>query len=480
MLNKKKIFIWIILIYFINIRIVSCEKQNKNKINLKFKIPEGINFIHAAKIATKSVVHIKSTYKAKKKKYKEENPLNDIFKDFFGNKNNSFKIKPENNQKYSSGSGVIISENGYIVTNNHVINNANEIEITLNNNKKYKAKLIGIDCSTDIALLKIKESGLPYLKFGNSDTLQVGEWVMAVGNPFKLKSTVTTGIVSAKARNIKIINDKMSIESFIQTDAAVNTGNSGGALVNLKGELIGINTAIATSTGNFSGYSFAIPASIVKKITTDLKKHGNVQRVVLGIIITNVNADISYEKNLNIFNGVYVVEVNKEGIACLAGIKKGDIITEINKNKIKNASELQEQIALCKPGNKITITFYRNKEKKNTSTIFKNIKKEIKTLKNKEEYVKIRGAIFENISKSLQKKLKIEGGVRIKKILKGGWKKSGINQDFIITRIDNELIKDINDLIKILNKKNGGILIEGIYENGKKSYYGIEWKKTNS
>merc|ERR1712194_269355 len=319
----------------------------------------------------------------------------DLFKDFFNDIKPKKKKHGRNQHRYASGSGVIISENGYIVTNNHVINEANRIEVILNNNKKYIAKLIGKDTSTDLALLKIDEKNLPYLKFGNSNDLKIGEWVLAVGNPFKLNSTATTGIVSAKARNIRLINDKMSIESFIQTDAAVNTGNSGGALVNPKGELVGINTGIATSTGTFSGYSFAIPSSLVQKVTKDLKKHGIVQRVMLGIVITNLNADLAERKELNIFKGVYIMNVKKNGIGYLAGLKKGDVVIEIDKTKINNTAQLQEKIATCDPGDEITLKFYRNKQIKTIVASFekKIYKKESKKIKN---IITIEGGVFEN------------------------------------------------------------------------------------
>lgn len=488
MIKKKKLKILISLIGCVILLFQYQIEKNKNFIykfyNLEYKIKKcNINnikvgsFIYAAKLAKPAVVNIKSVYILKQNTRipGSNHPMDDLFKDFFNDLKPKKKKKNNRNQhRYASGSGVIISENGYIVTNNHVINEANRIEVILNNNKKYIAKLIGKDTSTDLALLKIDEKNLPYLKFGNSNDLKIGEWILAVGNPFKLNSTVTTGIVSAKARNIRLINDKMSIESFIQTDAAVNTGNSGGALVNLQGELVGINTGIATSTGTFSGYSFAIPSSLVQKVTKDLKKHGIVQRVMLGIVITNLNADLAERKELNIFKGVYIMNVKKNGIGYLAGLKKGDVIIEIDKTKINNTAQLQEKIATCEPGDKITLKFYRKKQIKTIIASFekKIYKKESKKIKNT---ITIEGGVFENIDKSTQEKLNITNGARIKKINPGKWKKSRIPKDFIILAIDHEDIEDIFHLEKILKNKKGGILIEGFNKKNKRFYYGINW-----
>ena len=307
------------------------------------KVPAGLNFEVAAQLITPAVVHIRTIY----------GPGN-------------FSLNPlerySNPDAQSTGSGVIISDDGFIVTNYHVIEEANTIEIVMNNNQRFFAKVIGADPTTDLALLKIKAKGLPFVKYGDSDAITPGQWVLAVGNPFDLNSTVTAGIVSAKARNIGILHDRnnLQIESFIQTDAAVNPGNSGGALVNLKGELIGINSAIATATGAYSGYSFAIPVSLVKKIMDDLLEFGEVQRGLLGIRIGDVTAELAEKQHLDVIRGVFVSDVNKGGAAEAAGIERGDVITAINKHPVSNMSELQEWVARNRPGQRVNVTYRRN------------------------------------------------------------------------------------------------------------------------
>ncbi len=443
------------------------------------------NFINAAEIATPAVVHIKSKYEHKVRQHaKSGTPLDELLKEFFGDrffnadpdqKREDRKIQPS----YASGSGVIIAENGYIVTNNHVVKDADEISITLYDNRKYTAKLIGSDPSTDIALLKIDVKNLSYLMFGNSDTLRIGESVMAVGNPFNLTSTVTAGIVSAKARNINIERreNSLQIESFIQTDAAVNTGNSGGALVNLKGELVGINTAIFTPNNAFAGYSFAIPAAIVKKVTDDLMQYGSVQRALLGVMIRDVTAELAEEKKLAQVSGVYVVEVHEGSAAANAGLKANDVIVAIDRHKVKNTSQLQGQVACHKPGDKIHITFYRKGKEKTATVTLKNAANETKIVrKQSDTTVSVEGAILENVSQATQKKLAITGGVRIKKLGKGKWKQAGMQEGFIITTIDKERIENVNDLTRILNDNRKFMLVAGVYPNSKKEVaYALQW-----
>src|SRR5258706_1539406 len=302
----------------------------------------GLNFEAAAQLITPAVVHIRTIY----------GPGN-------------FSLNPlerSNPEAQSTGSGVILSDDGFIVTNYTVIEEANTIEIVMNNYQRFFAKLVGAAPTTDLALLKVKAKGLPFVKYGDSDAITTGQWVLAVGNPFDLNSTVTAGIVSAKARNIGILHDRnnLQIESFIQTDAAVNPGNSGGALVNLKGELIGINSAIATATGAYSGYSFAIPVSLVKKIMDDLLEFGEVQRGLLGIRIEDVNAERAEKRHLDVIRGVYVSDVNKGGAADDASIEQGDVITAINKHLVSNMSELQEWVARNRPGQGVSVTYRRN------------------------------------------------------------------------------------------------------------------------
>jgi Do/DeqQ family serine protease len=319
-----------------------------------FIVPEGLNFVYAGEMTTPLVVHIKSTAAASANSGGYRSP-DDMLREFFGQPrdDNHRQLMPGQS---ASGSGVIISADGYIVTNNHVIEDANELEVTLADNRTYNATLVGTDPNTDIAVIKIDEENLPFIRFGDSDKVRVGQWVLAVGNPFELTSTVTAGIVSAKGRNIGILRERYGIESFIQTDAVVNPGNSGGALVNLKGELIGINTAIATPTGTYAGYSFAVPVSLVHKVVEDIMEFGMVQRAVLGIAIVNVN-DPRLDIDLDDLKGVYVDSVYENSAASEAGIKKGDVIIEINDTEVPTVSELQDLVARNRPGDKIDVTY---------------------------------------------------------------------------------------------------------------------------
>jgi serine protease Do len=438
------------------------------------------NLVQAAQIATPAVVHIKAKYEAKVMQAPRANtPFDQLFKEFFGEGFDSGPREYKSQPQQAAGSGVIIAADGYIVTNNHVIEGADQIEVTLDDNRQYSAQLVGQDADTDLALLKIKEKELPYLQFGDSDALQVGEWILAVGNPFNLTSTVTKGIVSAKARTIDIPQNKnqMRIEAFIQTDAAVNRGNSGGALVNLKGELVGINTAIATNTGNFTGYSFAIPASIVKKITDDLKKYGAVQRAMLGISIIDVDANLAEKEGLKIVSGVYIKDVSKNGAAAAAGIQPGDVIVAINGNKIKKTSQVQEQIARYKPNDKVRITYCRKNHEKTVTVALKGMEEKVQIVRKKDS-VEIRGAIFENIDQATQKQLDLTGGVRIKAIKAGPWKQAGIKQNFIITKVDGEKVEHLDQFVNILNRnilnrEEKGIWVGGFYQDGAKGYYGV-------
>ena len=302
--------------------------------------------------------------------------MNDPFFDFFFGQRSQRQQEPQSSDPtpVGAGSGVIISSDGYIVTNNHVIDKADELTVTLNDRRQFTATLIGTDPTTDIALIKIDAKDLPTIPMGQSDALKIGEWVLAVGNPFNLTSTVTAGIVSAKARSISVGNSKMGIESFIQTDAAVNPGNSGGALVNTAGELVGINTAIYSQTGNYAGYSFAVPSSIVSKVVTDLKQYGTVQRALLGIIGGDVNADVVSQKDLKVNEGVYVDQVSEDGGAAEAGIKPGDVITSVNGTTINTMAQLQGEIARYRPGDKVKVVIDRKGDTKNFTVTLKNTK----------------------------------------------------------------------------------------------------------
>lgn len=441
----------------------------------KASVPMELNFVDAAKVVTPGVVHIRSTVEAQTTASRSRDPFEQYFREFFGAPGGSYQQRPS----VGTGSGVIISTDGYIATNNHVIENATDIEILLNDNRTYKAKLIGTDPTTDLALLKIEEKGLPFVRFGDSDAIEVGEWVLAVGNPFEFRSTVTAGIISAKGRNINILRnrDRMQIESFIQTDAAVNPGNSGGALVNLNGDLVGINTAIATPTGSYAGYSFAVPSSLVKKVVEDLKEFGVVQRALLGINITDVNAQLAEEENLDVLQGVYVSGVNQNSGAEEAGIKEGDVIVAINDSRVNKTSELQEKVALNRPGDKIKVTVLRDGKEKTVTATLKNTLGTTSTVAASNNSVIIQGATFEDISDEDKSRLGLEGGAKMVVLENGKWKDAGIKEGFVVTRIDRRNITNVEDLSRALTTAtNGaGVLIEGIYPNGQKAYYGIGW-----
>ncbi len=437
-----------------------------------FTIPEGLNFVHAAERATKAVVHIKSVFGGSEG-YASHGPVDEMFRDFFGQDPRRYGSRPER----SFGSGVIISADGYIATNNHVVEKANEVEVTLHDNRRYKAKIIGVDPTTDLALIKIDQSGLDYLSFGSSDNIRVGEWVLAVGNPFDLYSTVTAGIVSAKARGqLHILKDQnnLQIESFIQTDAAVNPGNSGGALVNLNGDLVGINTAIATPTGSYAGYSFAVPVSLVGKVVEDLKEFGVVQRALLGISILDVNAELSEEYDLGIVNGVYVRSVNSNSAADDAGLEEGDVITAINGVEVTNVAQLQEQVALNRPGDKIEVTYVRNGKRRTSSATLKNVMGDTEIVEKVASF-SAQGASFQDIGEEEMQELAIDGGAKIIDLADGKWKEAGIKEGFIVTSVDKKPVNSVEDLRRSLDNKKGGILIEGIYRNGTKAFFGIGW-----
>lgn len=441
-------------------------------------VPTGLNFIYAANLVRPAVVHIKTNYtqslanyhkKDKNNKNKDEDPLSDMFRNYHGDE---FQYP-----RQSSGSGVIITDNGFIVTNNHVIKDANSIEVVLDDKRSYKARVIGKDVSTDLALLKIEEENLAFVKYGNSDKLQIGEWVLAIGNPFDLTSTVTAGIVSAKGRNINLLTDNQAIESFIQTDAAVNPGNSGGALVNLKGELIGVNTAIATHTGYYAGYSFAIPITIVKKVMNDLMNYGETQRALLGITIDEIDAQLAKEKKLNQIKGVYVKSINEDGAAKLAGLQAGDVIIQINKEYVNSFPELQSIIASYSPGDKIALTYLRNGKPRTTDVILKNKMGGISIVRKYEEDRNfVLGAELSALNENEKKRLGISSGVKVNSIGKGKIKASGMREGFIIMRIESKTIyttKDVLDALLNGKSKSRTIAIDGIYPNGTKNYYAI-------
>jgi Do/DeqQ family serine protease len=444
----------------------------------------AVDFTPAATTAVPAVVHIKTKTKERQLSgggsggSRGRNPFSDFFGedfgDFFGG---GPRVMPE---QRASGSGVIITEDGYIVTNNHVIDGSDEINVTLGNKKSYKATLIGADPSTDIAVIKIEAKGLPYLIYGNSDDAKLGQWVLAIGYPLSLDATVTAGIISAKSRSIDI-NRKQSdrpVESFIQTDAAVNPGNSGGALVNTTGELIGINSAIASPTGSYAGYSYAIPVNIVKKVVTDIVKFGTVQRAYIGInfLPENVTDEqkLAYEKEFGISikegEGVFVTDVPANGAAAIAGIKKYDIITKIDGIKITSGPELQEQVAKRKPGDKVALT-YKRAGKENTVTLtLKNKVGNTDIVKNTSIIEKL-GGTFENLDKKVAAANEVEGGVVVKKVGDGLLKKSRMQDGFVIISVNGSEVKSLEELKEILAKiKSGVVRLEGFYPGFEGSY----------
>jgi len=395
------------------------------------------------------------------------------FREFFGDNWWGFGHPQQGRPQKSAGSGVIISPDGYIITNNHVINRADEIEVVLFNKSKYTAKVIGTDPSTDLALLKIDEANLPYIRYGNSDSVEAGQWVMAVGNPFNLASTVTAGIVSAKGRNIHILEDNFAIESFIQTDAAVNPGNSGGALVNMNGKLIGINTAIATPTGAYAGYSFAIPANLVHKVIEDLKNYGIVQRGFLGVSIRNVDNEIAEEFNLLAIHGVYVAEVLSGSASDDAGIESGDIILSVNGVPVNSSPQLQEQVGRYRPGDELSVVFLRNGKERSVDIVLKN-KNHTTDLVTKETVLLLEalGIQLEELSDSEKEESGISSGIKVSKVTNGKVRKYTDMQDgFIITRVNKQPVNSIETFIRILENKNGGVMIEGIYPDYPASTY---------
>lgn len=433
-----------------------------------YAVPESaINFTSAAEKSVNAVVHV--TIEKETSNYFNSGFYDPFQHFFFGNPNQQRKPAPQ----VGSGSGVILSDDGYIVTNNHVIEDADNIKVTLNDKRSFDAELIGRDPATDLALLKINEKGLPYLPYGNSDDVKIGEWVLAVGNPFNLTSTVTAGIVSAKARNIQILNEEFAVESFIQTDAAVNPGNSGGALVNTAGELVGINSAIASNTGSYAGYAFAIPVNLARKVVDDLLEYGEVQRAFIGVSIRDIDQKLAEEKKITVQPGVYVNGLTKGGGAEKAGIKEGDIIYKINDVPINTTSELQEQVARHRPGEKLDIHLKRQGEDKVLAVVLNNRLGNTEPVLKSSASLEMLGANFETPSAEELRRLGLKNGIKVKKLEGGKLRSAGIREGFIITHIDRKPINSVDDIGDALGNKEGGILIEGYYPNGVRSYYGF-------
>lgn len=444
------------------------------------------DFTQAAESTVNSVVCIKSYVARRQQSYGGGDGYDPfgMFEFFFGpqQRQPQQRQQPQNNEPVESGlgSGVIITEDGYIVTNNHVVNGADRLEVLLNDNSTYDARVIGTDEATDLALIKIEAEKLSPITFGNSEDVKIGEWVLAVGNPFGFNSTVTAGIVSAKARSISqsTRQGRMGIESFIQTDAAVNPGNSGGALVNLKGELIGINTAIYSNTGSYAGYSFAIPTSIVKKVMTDLRQYGTVQRAMLGCTIQELDAKIAKEKNITATkNGVLVVEVTDQSTAKEIGLKTDDVIVAINEVPVHSMPELLEQISKFRPGDKITVTYFRNNEKFSKTGTLRNSQGNTSVTK-KNDFSEV-GCAFMKIGDDVKRSLGISNGVKVTGLKKGVFTDAGVKEGFIITDINGQPVNSSDDVELIYNKimkSDSGdkvMFITGVYPTGKKYYYAV-------
>ncbi|MBB4079634.1 Do/DeqQ family serine protease [Lewinella aquimaris] len=429
-------------------------------------------FVIAADRALPAVVHIKASKQAGGRSMQtpfgqiDPDQLPDAFRDLFGNPGNGGEMPLQQ----GSGSGVIISSDGYIVSNNHVVENAETLEVVLNDERTYTAKVIGTDPTTDIALIKIEETGLTPIAFGNSDEVRVGEWVVAVGNPFSLTSTVTAGIVSAKGRSIDIVRrssgSDLAIESFIQTDAVVNPGNSGGALVNQNGDLIGINTAISSPTGVFAGYSFAVPSAIVKKVAEDLREFGVVQRGLLGARIQQLNTAFAKTKDIDRDNGVYVAEVMDGSAAQEAGLQEGDVILSVDGVATLRSSDLLEQLGRHRPGDKVVLSVERDGRKRELTAQLKNSDGNINVIRPSEkpvEYASL-GADFEDLREDVATELKIEGGVVVADLGNGPIaEQTRIRPGFILTKVDGRKVKDVEQLQGLLRNSRGTIALEGIY-----------------
>ena len=446
---------------------------------------QPVDLTYAAEKSLPSVVHILSTKNSKVQTIEvQSDPFSDFFSDpfgFFGNPNQSQDGKQKRSvrtpKQQGSGSGVIISTDGYIVTNNHVVADADELTVTLNDNKEYSARIIGTDKTTDLALIKIDAKDLPAITIANSENIKVGEWVLAVGNPFNLTNTVTAGIVSAKGRSLY----QNGVESFIQTDAAINPGNSGGALVNTRGELIGINAMLYSQTGSFSGYGFAIPTSIMNKVVDDLKKYGTVQRAVIGIQGQDVKNYVDAQKDqgkdvdLGTMEGIYVAKVLEESSAEEAGLKAGDVITAIDGKEMNKMADLQEYLAKKRPGDKVSVSYLRDKKKASKTLTLKNEQGNTQVVKKAD--LDVLGGNFRTVTDSQKKQLNISYGLEVLKVNSGKFKDAGITKGFIIQRVNDNAVRTIEDLQNLVKEastsRNPVLYIQGVYPTGKKAYFAV-------
>ena len=423
------------------------------------------DFTYAAESAVDAVVYVKVTSSAPA----VQQAPSSIFDFFFGFPEGG---APQQRERVGSGSGVIIREDGYIVTNNHVIDGATKIEVTLNTNQTYPATLIGTDPATDIALLKIEAQGLPIIPFGDSDKLRLGEWVIAIGSPYDLRSTITAGIVSAKGRSMPNYTGEFKIESFIQTDAAVNPGNSGGALVDKAGNLVGINTAIISKTGSYTGYSFAVPSNIVRKIAYDLMDFGSVKRAVLGIVMQPIDDKIAEDLKLSSRNGVYINEVSKSGAADEAGIKAGDVLIAIDSTRITNSASVLEAVSRFSPGDKAKVTVIRDGREQVFEVTFKGTSQETGTLSD-DGSVAFYGASIKAASEETLSKFGIKHGVEIVELGPGKIMEAGATEGFIIQYVNDQPVKTPQDVIDIVKKSKRAVFIQGITPSGRTGYFGF-------
>ncbi|MCI5981553.1 MAG: Do family serine endopeptidase [Bacteroidales bacterium] len=434
------------------------------------------NFTEAAELTVNGVVHVMVTQQQQRQpQYSNGGDIFDFFfgpgfgRSFGGGYGGGQQQQVEPVQ--SSGSGVIVSSDGYIVTNNHVIDNAGTIQVVLNDKRSYSATLVGTDPTTDIALLKIDADGLTPLTLGNSDNVRIGEWVLAVGNPFNLTSTVTAGIVSAKGRHVGINTSSMAIESFIQTDAAVNPGNSGGALVNTRGEVIGINTAIASPTGSFSGYSFAVPSNIVKKVTDDLKAYGEVQRALLGVTVREVDQKVVEELGLKKPQGVLVADVSDGSAAKEAGLRANDLILSLDSETVNAVPELQAKVAQHRPGDSVKVRYLRDGKESETVVTLRNVRGTTSIIKGEDGT--ILGAVLEPLGDKEKERLGLRFGLKVKSRGNGKMKEAGVKEGYIITKANRVPVNSIKDFQQVVNQTSDGLFLAGCYADGTVVYYAV-------
>ena len=451
---------------------------------------QPIDLTQAAENSLHAVVHIKSTQQAKEQTVTVRDPFAEIFGDIFGNGGRQQR-RVQTQPRVGFGSGVIISKDGYIVTNNHVIDGADEIIVKLNDNREFKGRMIGTDPNSDLALVKIEGDDFPTIPVGDSDALKVGEWVLAVGNPFNLTSTVTAGIVSAKARTLGVYGIG-GVESFIQTDAAINQGNSGGALVNAKGELVGINAVLSSPTGAYAGYGFAIPTSVMTKVVSDLKQYGTVQRALLGIKGTSLAGDgdmmsdqpidksgatlSDKRKEFGVVDGVWVREIVDGGSAAGSDIKVDDVIIGIDGKKVQNFADLQEAIAQHRPGDKVTVKVMRDKKEKNINITLKNEQGTTKIVK--DAGMEILGAAFKELPDDLKKQLNLGYGLQVTGVTSGKMADAGVRKGFIILKANDQPMRKVSDLEEVMKaavkSPNQVLFLTGVFPSGKRGYYAVD------